>query len=309
MAPIALDLPIHSGADTDVRRRAKPPALAHNPVVTKTHSTDAALRKMVRACLRQIVPNALEVAAGVGTSEHLHKTRIGLRRLRSVLHVFSDWSTACDPSWRPRLSDLFKQLGRSRDHDMLEASVLPQLRSVDAPLAQSLPVEHHDIAMKVLSSPDCTQLLRELIVFSQSRLAGPRTSPAPKKGRLRKLAAIRFKQLHRQLVRDAKAFSGLNEVQRHRVRKRLKRLRYCTELLSSVFPPKAVKRFLAGLGPAQDILGQYNDLMVANQAFRQQLEADPRAWFAIGWVAARRTQVLQELNRALVQLTRAPKFW
>lgn len=238
MAPLALDCQTRSGADANVRREVKAPVLAQNPVLTKTRSTDAALRKMVGACLRQILPNAIEVTSGAGTSEHLHQTRIGLRRLRSTLHVFGGWSTACEPSWCSRLGDLFTQLGSTRDHDMLEATVLSELRAVDAPLTQLPPDLQGDMALDVLRSPDCAQLFRELIAFSQSPHTNVQTPSAPKKGKLRKLAAARFEHLHRQLARDAKAYPRLSEVQRHRARKRLKRLRYCVELLSSVFPPQ-----------------------------------------------------------------------
>lgn len=271
--------------------------------------TDIALRQMVDACLRQIVPHARALSAGVATPEDLHQLRIGLRGLRSALHVFGDWSTAVDPHWQPRLGEVFIQLGSTRDHDMLQASVLPALRAVHAPLAELPPAPPCDMAREVLNHPDCTQLFRELIAFSTNAPPPSRTSPKKSRKTLRQAAGARFAHLHRQLLRDAKAYPQLNEVQRHRVRKRLKRLRYGVELLASVFPKGAVKPYLAHLQPAQAVLGQYNDLVVAEQVFRQQLPADPRAWFALGWIAARQTSLRQDASRALVRLTRASTFW
>ncbi|MDE2592723.1 MAG: CHAD domain-containing protein [Burkholderiales bacterium] len=272
--------------------------------------TDLALRQMVAACLRQIVPNAQAIAAGVANPEHLHQLRIGLRGLRSALHVFSDWSSAVAPDWQPRLGEVFIQLGRTRDRDMLQASVLPDLRAVHAPLAELPPAPPRDLlARDVLNHPDCTQLFRDLIAFADGSLLPSRTSPKQSRKRLRQAAGARFAHLHRQLLRDAKAYPQLNEVQRHRVRKRLKRLRYGVELLASVFPKGAVKPYLAHLQPAQAILGQYNDLVVAEQVFKQQLPADPRAWFALGWIAARQAALRQDASRALIRLARAPTFW
>lgn len=286
MALIGWDCQINSGADTHI-----------------------ALRQMVDACLQQILPHARALSAGVATPEHLHQLRIGLRGLRSALHVFGDWSAAVDPHWRARLGEVFFQLGSTRDHDMLEASVLPALRLAHAPLAELPPTPPCDLARAVLNRPDCTQLFRELIAFTTNAPPPSRTTPKKSSKTLRQAAGARFAHLHRQLRRDAQAYPQLNEVQRHRVRKRLKRLRYCVELLASVFPKGAAKPYLALLQPAQAILGQYNDLMVADQAFRQQLPADPRAWFALGWIAARRTSLLQNASRALIRLTRAPTFW
>lgn len=284
-------------------------AFGLNCQIARDADTDTALRQMVEACLQPILPPAQAISTGLATPEHVHQLRIGLRRLRSALHLFGDWSPACDPSWQPRLADVFIQLGSTRDQDMLEASVLPELRLAHAPLAELRPAPQSAPSIDVLNSPDCTQLFRELISFSEGTHGASRASPKKSKAMLRQQAGARFAHLHRQLMRDAKAYSQLNETQRHRVRKRLKRLRYGVELLSSVFPQGAVKRFLKPLYPAQAILGQYNDLMVAEQAFRQELEADPRAWFAIGWIEARRSALLQEASRALVRLTRAPKFW
>jgi CHAD domain-containing protein len=115
--------------------------------------------------------------------------------------------------------------------------------------------------------------------------------------------------MHRQLKKDAAVFLTLDDTLRHRTRKRLKRLRYCVEFVASLYRAKDVRRYLARLRPAQDALGQYNDLTVAEAAFRGQLEHDARVWFALGWLAARRTQLLQEAARALEELARAPSFW
>jgi len=115
--------------------------------------------------------------------------------------------------------------------------------------------------------------------------------------------------MHRQLTKDAAVFMSLDDAMRHRTRRRLKRLRYCVEFVASLYGAKAVRRYLARLRPAQDVLGQFNDLTVAEEAFRKQLEKDARAWFAIGCLAAFRMQVLKDAVLALTSLTKAAKFW
>ena len=115
--------------------------------------------------------------------------------------------------------------------------------------------------------------------------------------------------MQRQLKADAAAFATLDDTQRHRTRKRLKRLRYSLEFVASLYSAKAAKRCLARIRAAQEILGQYNDLTVAEQAFKAQISQDSRAWFAVGWLNSRRAQLVPEATTALVKLAKTPNVW
>ena len=152
-------------------------------------------------------------------------------------------------------------------------------------------------------------MLIALIGFAHGEVV-PAGSPAQEKtADLNTLARKQIETLHRQLKKDAAAFLKLDDTKRHRTRKRLKRLRYCSEFVASLYRAKPVRRYLKGLRPAQDVLGEYVDLMMAEAAFRQQLEHDGRAWFSLGWLAARRAQILPNTARTLKDLKKAPKFW
>ena len=52
----------------------------------------AAWQAMLSAGLAHALPNAAEIAAGTGGPEHLHQLRVALRRLRTALSLFADWS-------------------------------------------------------------------------------------------------------------------------------------------------------------------------------------------------------------------------
>ncbi|MNY36640.1 CHAD domain protein [compost metagenome] len=129
------------------------------------------------------------------------------------------------------------------------------------------------------------------------------------KGDVRTLAAKRLKRLHRQLAKDAKAYAGLEDEQRHRARRRLKRLRYSIEFTASLFRGKKVQRYLEDLKPAQDALGEYNDLVVAEEAFGQLVGEQPQAWFALGWLAAQRTELLDASHKRLAKWAKTPGYW
>lgn len=288
---------------------AGPVVPARQPPLTPDMSGDAALRRIVGTCLAQVLPNAADVAAGVGSAEHLHQLRIGLRRVRCALRVFGHGSPATDVGWTPALAALFARLGAARDRDVLAESVLPELRRAGAPLAE-LPADgSDDDPGGALRSVVCNKLLLELIGFSHPATAPDAGPPELSQPDILSLVKPRLRRMRRQLKADAAAFMTLDDTARHRTRKRLKRLRYSLEFVAALFPAGAVKRCLARIRPAQEVLGHYNDLAVAEQAFRAQTVQDPRAWFAVGWLSARRAQLVPQATRALVKLASTPNLW
>jgi len=283
------------------------PMYAQEMVLKEPYSPDAALRQMVGACLAHLLPNAAEVAGGVAQPEHVHQTRVALRRLRTALRIYGDWSPAVDADWESALATLFGQLGGVRDRDALEADLLPALRAAGAPLAE-LPAEAQGKAIDdVLRAPATTHLWLALIVFANG--AEQETDAPLPVGGLRALAAAKLDHLHSQLAKDAKSYADFADEQRHRARRRLKRLRYAIEFAASLFREKKVEAYLQRLKPAQDALGEYNDLVVAEQAFAQLLPAKPEAWFALGWLAAQRTQLLDASEHRLGKWAKKPGFW
>ncbi|HEX2010604.1 MAG TPA: CHAD domain-containing protein, partial [Roseateles sp.] len=104
----------------------------------------------------------------------------------------------------------------------------------------------------------------------------------------------------KRLRAEAEGFPAASDTERHRLRKRLKRLRYGLELAGDLLPHKKSRQALARLKPLQDALGQYNDLCRAEAYFRQ-MRHSPGAWFAQGWAAARRAELLREATGAVAQ--------
>jgi CHAD domain-containing protein len=107
----------------------------------------------------------------------------------------------------------------------------------------------------------------------------------------------------------AETFATAEVEAQHRTRKQLKRFRYGAEFVIGLCPGKATARSLSALRQALDALGAYNDALVAEERFAARVEADPRAWFALGWLASQREILLNDAARSLRRLGRAPRFW
>lgn len=277
---------------------ARPPVGARAPALQRGQPMDAALRAMVGAALAQALPNASALAGGVGGPEHLHQLRVGLRRLRSVLQLFGR-SGGADPGPDP-LQGLFRRLGGARDRDVLATTVWPALLAAGGPVP-SLPPGTADDPGALLREPATVCLLLDLMAFAEGAPHAEDTAPVQDR------AAAELLRQHRRLRKAARGFATLDNADRHRLRRRLKRLRYGVEATQPLWPDKACRHYLDGLHPLQDALGLCNDLQVA-QALLPTPD-DEASRFAQGWLKERQAQAADAAARALQHWPRAPKAW
>ena len=268
-------------------------------------TADAAQRAVLGNCLRQILPNAGEVASGQYGDEHVHQLRVGLRRLRTALRFFDGRATPVPASWGERLAALFRGLGLVRDRDALAASLLPSLQAAGAPLFELPPAPEGPTPTELMRSAEANALWLELLAWH----AEPPAASEPDATPLRAAIDERLASWHRRVVRAGRRWAKLEDVDRHTLRKRAKSLRYAAEFVASLHDGESVARYLAGLAPVQDSLGRYNDLCVALATYRDAVGDDPRAWFAIGWLTARRDVLLAESATALKAFARCRPFW
>jgi inorganic triphosphatase YgiF len=298
-----------------------PASKSSTPALRASMRGDEALRTLLASALEQVLRNACELAGGGASADALHQCRVGLRRLRSLLRDFggldpADTAQAAFTTWQAALADLFRRLGSARDRDALRETLLPALAAAGAPALDLPPAHDHEAPDAVLREAACNALWLQVIAYLHAAAAptevtdaSDATNATAASPDLRRSVGAELRRLHRQVVEGAATFATLEEAGQHRVRKRLKRLRYGAEAVAALYPAKAVSRYLAALRPAQDALGAYNDLLVARALFEAMAHVDPHAWFALGWLAARKPSALAQCTEALARIEKAPKFW
>ncbi|MFI8033258.1 CHAD domain-containing protein [Acinetobacter sp. ABJ_C3_5] len=266
----------------------------------KDVSAEQAIKQIIENTLNHILPNAAAIADGVAEADHIHQARVGLRRLRSALKHFSNWSAQIDPTWESQLAEIFRALGQSRDNDAIQDSVIPLVKQVcdfEFPFPENVDT---NIA-GLLSDSKTTQLFLSLFSFSYS--------DQQSKSKLSKQAAKSLTKLYEKILKDAAQFSTLDIEQQHRTRKRVKQLRYCIDFIAGIYPEKQVQQFLNKLQPIQEYLGFYNDLFVAEHIFEQQATEHPQFLFALGWVKAQQPHVAKKAAKKLQALSTKDIFW
>ena len=83
---------------------------------------------------------------------------------------------------------------------------------------------------------------------------------------------------------EAARFEQLDEAQRHRLRRRVKRLRYALESTAALWSAPALARIRQRLRQAPDMLGELNDCGMALAPYRAWAKVDPRP--GLPWVGS-----------------------
>ncbi|MDM0105473.1 CHAD domain-containing protein [Variovorax sp. J22R24] len=287
--------------------RHGPPTKAVQPALEADLSGPEVFRAVLNTCLAQILPNASEVAAGSGDAEHVHQLRVGIRRLRTALREMADLAPHINPAWETALVGAFRALGVQRDREHLRQTVQPQIEAAGGPPVAWTDGDGVPEPADVVRGADFQAVLMDLVTASlptdATEAASAEAPPA------RKLLRERLAKLHRQVLRDGRRFEALEPAAQHRVRKRLKRLRYLGEFVAPLFARREARRYLKELEPAQDALGKHNDDAVAIAAYREHAAHDGRAWFAVGWLSARQPADAVECRKALDRIADARPFW
>ncbi|MFS8980668.1 CHAD domain-containing protein [Cupriavidus necator] len=253
----------------------KPAAVRASPLELKRKdSVEAAFRNIAQNCLAQIHGNEAAVASG-HSAEGVHQMRVGLRRLRSALNMFSPVLT-CPDALQDEIQWIAGELGESRDWEVLAHSTLAQIaaeESTQADLdrvrqrAQDIATQRRQAAAEAISSTRYAKLAIELNRWVAS--AAWRNEQEPSKADalaspVTGFARDTLRKRHRKLVRRGRGLHKLDAQHRHRARIAAKKLRYATEFFASLVPQKALRGYHKALSRLQDDLGWGNDIAVAD---------------------------------------------
>jgi inorganic triphosphatase YgiF len=299
-----------------------PPAVALDPEMR----VEEVLRKFGRDCLETMLRN--EEAALAGIAEGVHQMRVAVRRLRAALTLFKHM---LPPDQYERIAAELKWLGGSlgpaRNWDVFTGGILAEvdseiMRGDDytalAKRAADRRREAHVAAVAALRSPRYTRAMLDLSRWLAAR--GWRDQPVSEGSALLmapigRLAPELLARRDRKLRKRAKAFGELDLKQRHRVRIAVKKLRYATDLLGSLFEDDEVGGFVRRLKPLQDELGHVNDVRTAGDlAGELSRPADGpgverAAGIVLGWHERGLFEHEQKLRKKLRRFKKAQPFW
>jgi triphosphatase len=296
--------------DRLARRQLGAPAVkARAPAIAAAMPGPILLRAVVEACVDQVLGNASELALGHLSDDLVHELRVGLRRLRTASRELGALDPLLDRRFEAAFANAFRGLGSYRDQTSVAAASERRLAAAGSPAQpRHSNAELPDPLEIVRAEPFQCALLEALAAV---------LAPSPSNAANRLLAVdpslhigARLDKLHRRLAQAAGRFESLVETERHRARKRVKRLRYLGELVAPLYKGKDIKRYVSRLKPAQDELGAYVDLVVSLKMARDAaIQGDAEAWFDVGWLTAQLAGSIKACRRVLARAAKAEPFW
>ena len=300
------------------------------------NSADA-FRVIAHSCLHQVAGN--ERAMCAGNADALHQMRIGFRRLRTALSVFSSFLADSQiETIKAEIRWMTGVLSPARDLDVfLNEVVLPLRREYrEESGLQSLyrsysaqRAKAYERARQAANSVRFRALMLELAAWIET---GPWTMNQNEPARIaraRPVESFSVEELtrrRRKVKKGGKHLASITPVARHELRIRVKKLRYAAEFFAKLFPGKKRRKreLLASLKKLQDALGDVNDVavqaglrgeMVAGAKGGRKTAAQKnqhRAFAAgliIGHQKARLESLLNSAEDAFASFKDAKAFW
>lgn len=292
------------------------PRVVHARMIKLSPAMTAAqgFRAIAANCMAQIEGNEAGVAEG-DDPECLHQMRIGLRCLRSALDLFRG-VIACPPALCEEIDWLGAQLGEARDWDVLSETSVAAVAagiSIDAgvnavqQLVSAMAGAKREIASAAVTSVRFTRLMLKfhcwLLATADCSSAASNKANTP----LRKFADQMLEQERQRLLKRGKHLRDADPSARHRLRVAVKRSRYATEFLRSLYPAKRVNRYVDVLSSLQDELGRLNDAAVADRLLHEIQQLKPNLAAAVGFIrgyVAASAQEDRKLNKLWKQCSR-----
>ncbi|HYC05192.1 MAG TPA: CYTH and CHAD domain-containing protein [Azospirillaceae bacterium] len=288
-------------------------------------TVEEAFARIVRHCLAHMLDNEACALSGE-RPEGIHQMRVALRRLRSALSTFRD---VLPPEQAATLGAEVKWLassfGPARDWDVfLSESLRPvdkafpgeaSLRALEK-AARAARERGYVQARGAILSMRYTRLLLDLGAWVDGR--GWRGDPARDAlldQRVTDFADAMLEKRHRQARKRGRGFATLPTEKRHQLRIALKKLRYAAEFFRSLYPEKAVRRYLKDLAALQEALGRLNDTATLHRLV-DELEAarGPAGWrlgagMVLGWRGHGAAQAEGELVADWKRFKETEPFW
>jgi len=314
-----------------------PAAIERTPTFVKASSLELpepctgedALVATVDNCLTHLSAN--EDCALVGTDpEGIHQMRVALRRLDASLSLYKPLIPEAQiERLRHRIKSVTHTLGPARDWDVFINETLDPVAAnmsndADLKLLRSVALRQRMAAYrevhKSLRSQAYREMWRDMALWLAEREW--RQQPVSEKSvqlmsDVRAFSEAVLDKAHHKLLKRGKGFAVLDAHARHKLRIRIKKLRYAGEFFSPLYDADASEKFLDKLRDMQDELGRLNDVETARSLMEGLATGDAlrtrriarAGGLVIGW--HRHAAALREdaLVRRWRKVKKADRFW
>ena len=241
-----------------------------------------AFQTVARACLHQLAAN--EAVLPQDTAEAVHEMRVALRRLRAAISLFSDMLAGPQTeAMKAAFKWLGQELGPARELDVFIKRVVKRVQDhksngtggtggTGGVGAMTRDVRRRrSRAFGRAEDAVASARYRGLVLDTAAWIeAGAWTRNDDVRAlRERSIATVAAEELRRRckkIRKQGRKLATLDARHRHKLRIKVKKIRYAADFFRAVFPgmksARRLEKFVAKLKKMQDALGDLNDIMV-----------------------------------------------
>ncbi|WP_422114602.1 CHAD domain-containing protein [Brachybacterium sp. UNK5269] len=246
--------------------------------------------------------DGLDATGGEPDAELVHATRTSLRRLRATLRTF-EGSFPEPGTLDGDLRAVSLAFGDIRDADVLAAMLLPELDALPEELVLGPAREDLAEALRARRERAVAALPGAAAQERWQRAAAQLAEWCEHPPELAEQDLHTLLKRARRTVKRRLRAAGGDPAALHSARKAAKRWRYAAELLEPLEPSAA--KHLAQATPVQELLGQVQDAVIAEQFLREHAARGARSGhnaFSTGLLHAAAQRRFDELSRVALDL-------
>jgi triphosphatase len=251
--------------------RGDRPVAVHAEAVDLSNSMTAqqAFAVIAHSTLRHFSSNA-EAVRGLD-GEAIHQMRVGLRRMRAAISVFSTiLPVSGTAKIKTELKWLTGELAPAREIDVFVKERIEPLSRASEPqrgiraIEKRCSVRHRQAfvrARDALETPRYRRLRTEVLEWLELCRSG---ADAASETPIEKFAGEAMHRRIRKARRQGRHLADLSAVERHKLRIKIKTIRYAVDFFRSLYPAQAqagLERLSGQLKKIQDALGALNDFV------------------------------------------------
>jgi inorganic triphosphatase YgiF len=268
------------------RGKAEPARFAETISLPHGMAAIDAFRIILRSTMRHFADNADAVRAG--EAEGVHQMRVGLRRTRAAISLFSKMlpKATIEPI-KSELKWLTNELAPARELDVFMRKQVEPGTSDDVTrrggraIRKEFGTRRRQAFMRARASINSSRF-RRLLIDVLEWLETETTSRAkeahePVEDLARKVLRRRLKKIRK----EGEHLDALSAQERHKLRIRIKKVRYGLEFFDSLYPDKRdrkeLERLSQGLKAVQGALGSLNDFAAHRDMTEEAALHAPRA--------------------------------
>lgn len=279
------------------------------PALDADGPVDAGLRRLADALANEVAGARRQVMEQVAV-EPVHRMRVLLRRLRSLLDFAEAMTGRHFDGVAQVVRDGFRQLGAVRDLDILAAAVPQNAAEAEQALGRIARERARELerARRILASRRFAAAMLELLAFAEAMPPDEDSAAGPLREAARRLLRRQWRALRR--MPDP---GDMTARRRHRFRIRAKTFRFTTDIFGGVFAggkaPKRRRKMNNALRDLQDVLGRLNDRRNVEQLAESHLGRSVAASLGLAGPGRALTEDLSAADKARRRLLGRKAFW